>query len=317
VGLFLKKGTLIYNPIAGRRQSQREREIRNAAAVLRQAGQELELVCTERPAMAGELAQTAAANGAEVVLVCGGDGTINEVINGLAGSRVALGLLPGGTANILARDMGLPLHPVRAAKELSRWSPRRIPLGKASWCIEKPATNGAPAKKEQLTRYFVCVAGIGYDAYVVYKLSPQMKLAWGVAGYIMEALRQVFRYPFQSFSCRTDGGPDRIATFAAVQRAGNYGGWLRLTPEARFFDDRFTLCLFKSPNRARYFIYSALVLAQQHFQLDDVELVEARELCCAAMKAGETIRFELDGELVGTLPATFEVVPDALTLLVP
>jgi diacylglycerol kinase family enzyme len=161
------------------------------------------------------------------------------------------------------------------------------------------------------------VAGIGYDAHVVYKLSLEMKLSWGVAGYIMEALRQVFRYPFQGFCCRTDGGPDRIATFTAVQRAGNYGGWLHLTPDARFFDDRFTLCLFKSHNRARYFLYAGLVLARQHFHLGDVELLETRKLCCAAQVAGETIRFELDGEPVGTLPATFEIVPDALTLLVP
>ena len=252
-----------------------------------------------------------------MVLVCGGDGTINEVINGLAGSQVPLGLLPGGTANILARDMGLPLNPVRAATELSRWSPRRIPLGKATWCIEKASINGAPAEKEQAIRYFMTVAGIGFDAHVVYKLSPEMKLSWGVAGYIVEALRQVFRYPFQYFSCRTEDGAERTATFAAVQRARNYGGWLHLTPDARFFDDRFTLCLFKSHNRARYFLYSALVLARQHFHLGDVELVEARKLCCAAKDAGETIRFELDGELAGTLPATFEIVPDALTLLVP
>jgi len=313
----LKKGILIYNPIAGRRQLRREREIRTVAGVLRKAGWELELARTERPAMAGELARTAAANDADMVLVCGGDGTINEVINGLAGSQVSLGLLPGGTANILARDIGLPLDPVRAATELSRWSPRRIPLGKASWCIEKASTNGAPAEKQQLTRYFATVAGVGYDAHVVYKLSSEMKLYWGVAGYIMEALRQVFRYPFRSFSCRTDSGPHRTATFAAIQRAGNYGGWLHLTPQARFFDDRFSLCLFKSSNPSRYFIYSALVLAQQHFQLDDVELVEARKLHCAAMDGGEPIRFELDGELVGKLPATFEIVPDALTLLVP
>jgi diacylglycerol kinase family enzyme len=161
------------------------------------------------------------------------------------------------------------------------------------------------------------VAGIGYDAHVVYKLSLEMKLSWGIAGYIMEALRQAFRYPFLGFSCRTDNGPNRIATFAAAQRAGNYGGWLHLAPDARFFDDRFSLCLFKSHNRARYFLYAALVLARQHFLLGDVELVEARKLDCAAQVAGETIRFELDGELVGTLPATFEIVPDALALLVP
>jgi YegS/Rv2252/BmrU family lipid kinase len=287
------------------------------AEILRKAGMELEVSPTSGPEAASQLAKEAARQDRDVVLVCGGDGTLNEVINGLAGSQVPLGLLPGGTANMLAREVGLPLDPVRAATELARWSPRRIPLGKATWCSEKASIDGAPAEKEQAIRYFMTVAGIGFDAHVVYKLSTEMKLSWGVAGYIMEALRQAFRYPFQGFSCRTDDGPDRIATFATAQRAGNYGGWLRLTPDARFFDDRFNLCFFKSHHRARYFLYAALVLARQHFHLGDVELVEARKLCCDAQVAGETVRFELDGELVGTLPATFEIVPDALTLLVP
>jgi len=280
-------------------------------------GVEVDLAPTAGPGAASELANKAVSKGSDVVLVCGGDGTINEVINGLAGSQVPLGLLPGGTANILARELGLPLDPVRAAAGFSHWSPLRIPLGKATWCNEKASINGAPAQKEQATRYFISVAGVGYDAHIVYKLSLQMKLSWGVAGYIMEALRQAFHYPFQSFSCRADDGPDRVATFAAAQRARNYGGWLHLTPDARFFDDRFNLCLFKSHNRARYFLYAALVLARQHLHLGDVELVQARKLCCAAQVAGDTIRFELDGELVGTLPATFEIVPDAVTLLVP
>lgn len=287
------------------------------AEILRKVGIEVDLAPTAGPGAASELANIAASKGRDMVLVCGGDGTINEAINGLAGSQVPLGLLPGGTANILARDMGLPLNPVRAARELSSWLPRRIPLGKATWCIEKTSINGALAESERAVRYFLTVAGIGFDAHVVYKLSPEMKLSWGVAGYIAEALRQVFRYPFQSFSCLTEDGSERAGTFAAVQRARNYGGWLHLTPGARFFDDRFTLCLFKSHNRARYFLYSALVLARQHFRLGDVEIVEARKLCCAVTDAGETIRFELDGELAGTLPATFEIVPDALTLLVP
>jgi YegS/Rv2252/BmrU family lipid kinase len=313
----LKKGILIYNPVAGRRPAGRGGEVRQAAAALRQAGLEIELAPTARPAMAQELAQAAVKNGVDVVLACGGDGTLNEVINGLVGSQVSLGLLPGGTANILAREVGLPLHPVRAAAEFPHWSPLRIPLGKATWCTEKASIKGAPPQKEQATRYFISVAGIGFDAHVVYKLSTEMKMSWGVTGYIVEALRQAFRYPFQGFSCRAEGGPDRMATFAALQRARNYGGWLQLAPEARFFDDRFTLCLFKSHNRARYFLYAGMILARQHYHLSDVELVETRKLCCAAQVGGEAIRFELDGELVGTLPATFEIVPDALTLLVP
>ena len=317
MGLPLKKGTLIYNPIAGRRLAKRQYEIREAAAVLREAGLEIELAPTARPAMAHELVHRAAGNGADVILACGGDGTINEVINGLARSRLPLGILPGGTANILAREVGLPLDPVRAAAEFTRWSPRRVPLGKATWRVQGASPNGPSVQNGSATRYFMTVAGIGYDAYVVYKLSLEMKLAWGVLGYIMEALRQAFRYPFQGFSCQADDGPDRIATFAAAQRARNYGGWLQLTPDARFFHDRFNLCLFKSVHRARYFLYAALVLAHKHLLLGDVELVEARKFCCTAPVGGETIRFELDGELAGTLPATFEIVPDALTLLVP
>jgi diacylglycerol kinase family enzyme len=256
---------------------------------------EVEVLATAGPGAASKLAYEAARKERDIVLVCGGDGTINEVINGLAGSRVSLGLLPGGTANILARDVGLPLNPVRAAAELSRWSARRIPLGKATWCIDKASAKGTPAQKEQATRYFMTVAGIGFDAHVVHKLSLEMKLSWGVAGYIMEALRQAFRYSFQAFSCRTDDGSERTATFAAIQRARNYGGWLHLTPDARFFDERFTACLFKSPNRARYFLYSALVLVRQHLHLGDVELVEMPKLYCAAQDASEAIRFQLDG----------------------
>jgi len=278
---------------------------------------DVEVSPTGKPGAASELAKEAARQDKDAVLVCGGDGTINEVINGVAGSQVSLGLLPGGTANMLAREVGLPLDPVRAAAELARWSPRRIPLGKATWWPDGASIRKAPPGKEQAIRYFMTVAGIGYDAHVVYKLSLQMKMSWGVAGYVVEAVRQAFRYPFQSFSCRMDDGPERLATFAAAQRARNYGGWLHLTPGARFFDDRFNLCLFKSHSRSRYFLYAALVLARQHFLLGDVELVQGRKLCCSAQVAGETIRFELDGELVGTLPATFEIVPDALTLLVP
>ena len=87
----LKKGTLIYNPVAGRRPAGREREVRRAAEVLRRAGLEIELAPTSRPDMAHELAQAAVEQGADVVLACGGDGTINEVINGLAPSPVPMG----------------------------------------------------------------------------------------------------------------------------------------------------------------------------------------------------------------------------------
>ena len=216
--------TLIYNPIAGRRPTRRAREIRRVIEVLRGAGMEVEVSPTTGPETAARLASEAAARDTSMVLVCGGDGTINEAINGLVGSYVPLGILPGGTANILARELGVPLDPVRAA-QLPRWSARRVPLGRANWVAEKkPASNSHPPPGLMAARYFMTVAGVGYDAHVVYKLSLQMKLAWGVAGYVVEALRQAFRYPFPTFSWSADDGPEQTASFAAAQRARRLPG---------------------------------------------------------------------------------------------
>ena len=309
----MTKGTLIYNPVAGRRPGRREREVRRAAAVLRQAGLEIELAPTVRPDMAHELAQAAVAAGAEVVLACGGDGTINEVINGLAPHPVPLAILPGGTANILAHELRLPLSPVRAARQFMRWKPRRIALGRARWM--RPPTRGE-SSPQPCCRYYTSVAGAGYDAQVVYKLSAWLKTHFGVTGYVMEALRQWARYSFPEFSCRLDG-LERRATFAVIHRTRLYAGWLHLAPTADLFAPHLAVCSFPSRRRWRYLLYAAAVLLRQHLRLRDVRLDQCAEAVCTPVDPATTIYFELDGELVGALPATFEIVPDALTLLAP
>ena len=312
----MKKGTLIYNPVAGRRPGRREHEIHAAAAILRQAGLEIELAPTERADMAHELAQAAVANGADVVFACGGDGTINEVINGLAPSHVPLGILPGGTANILAHELRLPLHPVSAAREFARWKPRRIALGRARWTETQAATSAASAAPHTCERYYISVAGVGYDAHVVYSLSPWLKRNFGVAGYVAEALRQFVLYSYPRFSCRMDG-LEKQGTFAVIHRTRLYAGWLHMAPTADLFAPHFAVCSFPSRSRPRYLLYALAVLARQHLRLRDVSLDHCNEAVCSPIDSSETIRFELDGELGGALPATFEIVPDALTLLGP
>lgn len=265
---------------------------------------------TTRPAMAHELAHQAAANGVDVVLVCGGDGTINEVINGLAPSRIPLGILPGGTANILAHELRLPLNPIRAARELAHWRPRRIALGRAHWRATPETSSQA------CSRYYISVAGIGYDAEVVYKLSSWMKTNFGVAGYVMEALRQLVSYSFPRFSCHLDGR-ERRGTFAVIHRTRLYAGWLHLAPSADLFAPHFAVCSFPSRSRLSYLLYALAVLLRQHLRLSGVSLDQCVEVVCTSTGDSATVRFELDGELAGTIPATFAVVPDALTLLVP
>ncbi len=312
----MKKAALIYNPIAGRRPAKREREVRQASAILRDAGIEVELASTTRPGMAQSLARAAATRGVDFVLVCGGDGTINEVINGLAPTQIPLGILPGGTANILARELRLPQGPLRAAKQLAHWSPRRIALGRAWWSGAESRENGSNSSTDVLCRYYASVAGIGFDAHIVYKLSSQLKLGFGVAGYVVEAFRQLLRYSFPTFSCRLDGHV-RQCTFAVVHRTRLYAGWLHLAPSADLFAPRFTVCSFSSRSRARYLLYALAVLAWQHLRLGDVELHQGAQVVCTPGDSSTTVRFELDGELVGALPVRFEIVPDALTILVP
>ena len=306
----MKTAALIYNPVAGRHPARREREIQEAAAVLGEESIAVRLVRTLGPGTACELARAAVVEGTDLVIVCGGDGTINEVVNGMAPGETVLGILPGGTANIIAKELGLPHHPVRAARQLSRWRPRRIALGRAVWAC----TSGQPVADPE-RRFFLSVAGIGFDAYIVYKLSTTFKMSLGVLAYGWEAIRQALRYRFPAFLCQADGR-ERRATFAVVHRTKLYAGWFHLAPTANLFESRFALCLFKSPRRERYFLYAAAAAARQHLRLRDVELVDARRIVCTCEEQA-IIRIELDGELVGTLPATFEIVPDALTVLVP
>ena len=312
----MRNATLIYNPVAGRRPEQREKQIERAVAALEDAGISARVAKTSAPGMAVQLARDAVRRGDKLVLVCGGDGTINEVINGLVGpvpSETTLGILPGGTANIIAKELDLPHDPVRAARELPRWRPRLIPLGQATWPAE--ATNPVPDARVE-RRYFMSVAGAGFDAYVVYKLSSAFKMSLGVVAYGLEAVRQALRHSFPAIVCRVDTRTLR-GTLAVIQRTRRYAGWLHLVPGARFFEPELQVCLFQSRSGARYFLYATAVIARQHLRLGDVELVRAQKVFCAAAEPGTQVHFELDGEHVGELPAAFEVVPDALPLLVP
>ncbi|HEV2493327.1 MAG TPA: diacylglycerol kinase family protein [Terriglobia bacterium] len=312
----MNNAILIYNPVAGRRPARREKEIRQAAALLEDSGVRVTLARTSGPGDACELARDAASQGARMVLVCGGDGTINEVINGLAPGETTLGILPGGTANIIAKELGLPHDPVRGARQLPHWRPRRIPLGLAAWSAD--ATGGANPRNAAGVehRYFMSVAGVGFDAYVVHRLSSRFKMSWGVIAYGLEAVRQALRHSFPVFNCQLDGRT-LAATFAVIQRTRVYAGWLHLAPRARFFEPEFQVCAFKSRSYARYFLYAGAVFARRHLRLRDVELVVAPKVACSAAVPGSRIHFELDGEHVAELPATFEIVPEALTLLVP
>lgn len=302
----MSRATLIYNPVAGRNHpARRAAEIRAIVEVLRGAGFNLEVRPTTGPGSARGLACASVSAGAEVIIVCGGDGTLNDVANALALGSCPLAILPGGTVNIAAKDLGLPHDPVAAARELTRVRPLRISLGRVTWHSVEPKS-----------RYFLSVAGVGFDAYVVHSLPWEFKSAFGIGAYCWEAVRQAWRYAFPRFVCRS-GGKELRGTMGVFQRTERYAGWLHLAPGASLLSDRMKLCLFAGRGLWRYSLYVGAVALRRHAALHDVQLVDGSPVSCYAEESSKRIYLELDGELAGELPATFEVVPDALTLLLP
>ncbi|HEV2380712.1 MAG TPA: diacylglycerol kinase family protein [Terriglobia bacterium] len=325
----MTRATLIYNPVAGRNPVRRQAEIRSVADVFRQAKVDLRVEPTTGPGSAQGLARSAATAGAEAVVVCGGDGTINEVVNGLALSACPLAILPGGTANIAARDLGLSLRPVVAARDLAHARTRRIALGRVTWGRSPGSVNGGtagtlvsagqPGQGPGATpkaRYFLSVAGVGFDAYVVHHLGSNLKRDFGVTAYVWKAFEQLWRYGFPPFLCQS-GDREWRGRMALVQRTERYAGWLHMSPGSSLLNPEMKLFLFQGANPWRYFFCCAALVLRRHLHLRDLRVVESWPLNCCAESAAKTIRVELDGEEAGELPATFELVPDALTLLLP
>ena len=302
----MKNAALISNPLAGRKNARRSQQVHEAVAILRSAGIATVMNFTSNPGDGERLARAAANSGCDLIIVCGGDGTINEVINGMAPAQIPLAILPGGTANIVAKDLGLPGGIVRAARQLPSWRPCRISLGRASW-----EESGSLQQ-----RYFLAVAGIGLDARIIGQLNLTLKFRLGVVAYGWEALRQAFRYSFPRFRFAVNGS-NVSATFAVIQRSSRYAGWLHLAGPRSLHDLDFSCCLFESASQTRYLLYALGVLTRTHHRLHDVRILRGSRVRCSSENPENNVYFEVDGERAGRIPVTFEIVPDALTLLAP
>lgn len=285
---------LIYNPISGRRGARTE-SVATMADALRARGLRVVPRMTASPGDATALAREAAAAGAGVVIVHGGDGTVNEAVQGLAGGSTPLAVWPGGTANVLARELGLPSAPERVADVIAAARIRRVSLGRAG------------------ERYFLLMAGVGLDAAVVRDVNPGLKRLTGEGAYWMAGLKQLADWRPTRFSIEADG-QQHGATFAVIANAASYGGGFRFAPEASMDDDVLDLCLFDSDKRHRFARYLAAAFTGSHLGLPGVTYLRARR---ALAHGTDEQLVQVDGELLGPLPMAFECVPAALSLVVP
>jgi len=279
------------------------KRLSNAAEILREAGHETWLVPTQGPGTAGAIARRSIADGAELILAAGGDGTINEIAEGVAFSDVPMGVLPAGTANVLANEMGLGSGIERAAARLHDCVPRRISMGRLQ-CV-----NGS-----ERTRLFLLMAGVGLDAKIVYNLSMPLKARFGKLAYWVSGLRLLGR-DLDEFEVLVEGR--RVnCSFALISKVRNYGGDLEIAQNISLLDDRFEVVLFEGRSSFRFLTYLGRVAARKLAGVPGISLFRASTVCMPGT-AARRIYIQVDGEYAGHIPASVEIVPDALTLLIP
>lgn len=243
------------------------------------------------------------AEGADLVLAAGGDGTINEVVEGMVNSTVPLGILPAGTANVLAAELGIGLDMMAAAERVPACIPQRISVGRLFH------TNGGLQ-----SRYFLLMAGVGFDAQIVYNISASLKTKLGKGAYWIGGLSQLGR-KLEEFQVEVE---DRVVTcsFALISKVRNYGGNFQIARNTSLLDDHFEVVLFEGRNSVRYLKYLAGIAARRVSGMAGVSVVRSQKVLLSA--SPETrVYIQVDGEYAGRLPAKVEIVSDALTLLVP
>jgi YegS/Rv2252/BmrU family lipid kinase len=255
---------------------------------------ETERVVTGAPGEARERAAAAARAGASAVVAAGGDGTVHEVVGGIAGTGAALGVLPLGTMNVFALEMGLPTDDLpRCWAIASGGSERRIDL---------PSANGSP---------FVQMAGIGFDAQIVAQTTGEFKKQWGPMSYVFNAAQVAARQP-PELAVRA-GERSESGSFVLVGNGRYYGGPFELFPQGRPDDGLLDVLIFSKLGYLDIVRYLQAIVFGKHPELDDVHYFQADRV---TVTSGEVVPFETDGELAGSVPVEFGIEPGAVRVRV-
>jgi diacylglycerol kinase (ATP) len=286
------KKLLLYNPSAGRRPDLSE--ITAICRLFSSHGWSVIPQPTRGPQTAAGVVREYAPE-IDGVVVLGGDGTVNEVLPALAGSRLFLAVLPGGTANVIARELGTPLRLEKAVAGIVRGEIRPVTVGKAG------------------SRLFLAMAGIGFDACIVESLPGGLKRNLGKSAFALNALNVWRRYDFPAAQFQS-GGEAWEAPFAVVSNGRRYAGGFLMAPEASLEEPELDLLLFQSRVKRRYLGYFYHLLRQDHTRTPGVVSRKIRHLEIGGSAA---IPFQVDGEPAGHLPVVIQSLPQALLLLFP
>ena len=257
---------------------------------------------TTGPATAGAIARQHIALGADLIVVAGGDGTVNEAVEGVVHTQVPMAILPGGTANVLAMEMKLGKRMGLAAERLEECRPCRISVGHLT-C------------DPGVSRHFLLMAGFGLDAHIVRHVHPGLKAKTGKFAYWVAGWSLLGRKLAQ-VDAEIDGRPYPPCSFALASKVRNYGGDYEIAREVTLFDDQVEVVLFEGSSTVPYVKYFAGMALNRLKGMRGVTVLRGE--CLKLRPAGDRRAWvQIDGELAGQLPAEIRILPNALTLLVP
>lgn len=287
------RASLIYNPNAGRRRH--GRTIEGIKAALGTA-YELLVTPTGGPREAITLAREAATRGDAAVFAWGGDGTIREVVEGILGSPVTLGVLPGGTFNVVALAVGVSRDPVEAARALASAKPSARDVG---------LIGSTP---------FLMQATAGLEGFAMHHVRAEMKARFGMAGAVIDVFRAFARYRFPSFTVEVDGTSHQV-TGALFVNIAEYGGRYEIVPGARWDDGQAHVLLYTGKTHLGALAFAVNLLVGRHQSRRDVTIMEATRM---TIREDPSLHVQVDGDAWrGALPATCRLAPDRIQVLIP
>src|SRR3990170_1294745 len=286
---------IIVNPVAHNVPSRKRLD--EADGWLRSQGWQVEWRQTKEPRQATELAAAAAARGLPLLFVCGGDGTLNEAANGLAGSETALAPIRAGTVNIWAKEMGFPRKPAQAVKAALEGERRRVDLGRAG------------------DRYFLLMAGYGLDGAIARRVHPGLKSRLGAATYVIAAVREALRYRSSPVTLRFDGEErDADVLMLVAGNTRNYAGLVEITREAQADDGLLDVCVYEGKGTVDIVLPARRLFLPRHRRSKKVTYRKVRR---REFAGGEPLPVQLDGDEFEESPTLVEIAAGALWVAVP
>ena len=288
------------------------------ASVLRTHFGPFTVAFTKGPGDGIDLARRSAESGRKLIIACGGDGTVNEVANGilLSGNDVEMGVFPSGTGGDFRRTVRMPAEPREAARALKNGSTKKIDVGKVTYTDE----NGGSAE-----RYFLNVSSFGLAAGVIGRVKSATSLDWlpadnirGRASFALSTLQEVVALQTTTARVKIDDGEERsIGTVNfCVANARFFGGGMKIAPKAKISDGFLDVVNIGDIRTAKIILNAYTLYRGTHLDLPEVKDTLAKRIEARPLN-GEQIPIEIDGELGGFLPAAWEIVPSALNLRVP